>query len=284
MSVRGLALRATLPLLLSSCFLLPHGSFRELPPAPARPMGPGDHVTVRDLAAPTSSLYAGVVADDGTLDLPGLGPFPVLGYTAQDLVAVLCSLEEHPGRQLAVEIAAPDRAVYVYGEIARPGHTPLRGDTTLVDVVLAAGPRGESADLTRVQLLRGDVLELAVDLREILDGGHGPMNVELQDGDVVLVPPALWELTRDGLYLYGEVRGAGYRPLGGEVTVTEAVIDGRPREHSADLSRVRVLRGGGEPQDIRVDVVRTLAGGTYAPRVMLERGDVVLVPPSVLVP
>jgi hypothetical protein len=67
------------------------------------------------------------------------------------------------------------------------------------------------------------------------------------------------------------VREAGYRDLEGHATVAEAVLAGRPRERTADLTRVLVLRADGGLEELALDDRAELE---------LRPGDVVLVPPA----
>jgi protein involved in polysaccharide export with SLBB domain len=73
----------------------------------------------------------------------------------------------------------------VSGEVKNPQEMPFKPKTTLGEAIKAAGGFGESADLRRVKLLRGNKA-LIYDLREIQPEGSN--NPELQDGDLVIVP------------------------------------------------------------------------------------------------
>lgn len=88
---------------------------------------------------------------------------------------------------LASSTFAPDRVrVRVVGEVERPGEVQVPPNSTLSSAVAIAGGPNDDAALGNVRLLRlnraGQVEEQAVDLGSLLD------NVQIQDGDVIMVP------------------------------------------------------------------------------------------------
>ncbi len=80
-------------------------------------------------------------------------------------------------------------AVYVAGEVERPGAVTLGDGLTLTQAITNAGGWTASAQLHSVVVLRGDEA-LRVDLRAILRGKEA--DVALQPGDRLVVNEAIW--------------------------------------------------------------------------------------------
>lgn len=174
--------------MLGSCGLL----IREPEPIPTiahRTVEPGDVLRVRGTAGADAPVAMLEVDAAGDVHLPELGAsLPVVGYTAEDVSAVLASFSTE-ARNLEVEILPPRSRYWLYGEVGRGGRQALRPGTTVAEAVARAGPRVRRADLSRVRLLRGldEPREVQVDLEA--EPRHPDSRVLLQDGDVLLVPP-----------------------------------------------------------------------------------------------
>jgi polysaccharide export outer membrane protein len=100
------------------------------------------------------------VSDSGNIQLPLLGETPVAGKTAEELQQNLTSrlgAEYLQNPQVRVTVKEfKSRAVTVSGAIGSPGIYPLKGETTLLQVVAMAGGFKESSDSTVLVLRKGD--------------------------------------------------------------------------------------------------------------------------------
>lgn len=150
-----------------------------------RTVAPGDLLRLSDLDRPGSKPVLLAVDSAGEVAPPGLGAaLPVAGCTGEDVEAVLASFSEHPAR-IRVDILPPRSRYWLYGEVELGGRRALRPGTTLSQAVSSARPHAGQADLTRVHILRGrdDPREICIDLAD------PEQDIELQDGDVLVVPP-----------------------------------------------------------------------------------------------
>jgi protein involved in polysaccharide export with SLBB domain len=173
-----------LPMLGSCGILIQQGE--TIPRVIHRTVAPGDVLRVRDLDAPEPPLAVMTVDAFGDVLVPDLGTsLSVSGYTAEDVEAVLASFSNHPNRRLQVEVLPPRSRYWMYGEVGEGGRRALRPGTTVSEAVRLADPHGGRADLGRVRVLRGrqDPRELVVDVTD------PQQDVELLDGDVLVVPP-----------------------------------------------------------------------------------------------
>lgn len=109
-----------------------------------------------------------------------------------------------PGDVLIVSRAATGAAamaegpmprIRVVGEVARPGTYSLSQAPTILDAVLLAGGLTEYAAGNRARIVRGSGerrTETRVRLGDLMSGSADAQNVELKDGDLVVVPQSFF--------------------------------------------------------------------------------------------
>jgi polysaccharide export outer membrane protein len=98
-------------------------------------------------------------------------------------------------RESAVSAAPPEGRVRVVGEVQRPGSYPLSDAPTVLDALLAAGGLSEYAAGNRGRLVRGEGssrVETRIRLQDVAEGREDVTNVELQDGDIIVVPESFF--------------------------------------------------------------------------------------------
>ncbi|MEM7411669.1 MAG: polysaccharide biosynthesis/export family protein [Myxococcota bacterium] len=87
------------------------------------------------------------------------------------------------------------RRVRVMGEVEKPGAYALADAATVLDAVLVAGGFTEYASLNRVRLVRGEGEERAVvrvRVGDLVDGKPGAKDIDLEAGDLVVVPESFF--------------------------------------------------------------------------------------------
>jgi polysaccharide export outer membrane protein len=163
--------------------------------------------------------------------------------------------------------------VLLVGALSRSGTVSLRGldQRDLLRIVTMAGPVA-GTDLTRVTVYRGNET-IVRDLKALMEKGDLTQNLELQAGDLVMVPAVevhsvllTGMLGRQGVV---QIARAEDHDLLRVVTLAGAGA-------MSDLSRVTVYRGG---QTIVKNIKSAIEQGTLAESVPLQDGDVVYVPP-----
>ena len=120
----------------------------------SRAVHPAKTLTDQDLIGPVDVLEISVfkvpelsksvqVADDGTINLPLLGDVPAAGMTAQQLerdLAAKLGAQYLQNPQVKVIISQnKSQHVTIQGAIKNPGVYPLKGKTTLLELVATAG-------------------------------------------------------------------------------------------------------------------------------------------------
>ena len=155
----------------------------------------GDQITVSVPDFPEFNS-AGPVDPDGNFLVPILGRIPVIGLTLDEVQTKIRLelgrkyLREEP-EVIAVLTSARPVQLTILGEVQRPGFYNIAPNTSLAQVLLAAGGGTPRADLRSIVVRRvlvdGTVLEEKLDLYTPLIKGDRLPDLRLQGGDAVIV-------------------------------------------------------------------------------------------------
>ncbi|MFM2378219.1 MAG: hypothetical protein RLZZ143_795 [Cyanobacteriota bacterium] len=155
----------------------------------------GDQISVSVTDFPEFNS-AGPVDPDGNFLVPILGHIPLLGLTLDEVQTKIRLelgrkyLREEP-EVIAVLTAARPVQLTILGEVQRPGFYTIAPNTSLAQVLLAAGGGTPRADLRSIVVRRvlvdGTVLEEKLDLYTPLVKGDRLPDLRLQGGDAVIV-------------------------------------------------------------------------------------------------
>ncbi|MBU9167430.1 polysaccharide biosynthesis/export family protein [Burkholderia gladioli] len=238
-------------------------------------------------AARTADAPPGFVVDqDGTLQFPFAGRFPVAGSTVEQVQAQLARRLDKTFNdpQVTVRIASfRAKQVYIEGEVHTPGSQALNDiPMTIYDAIGRAGGFSSTADQSRIVLVR-DGIERRVDLVEMAEQGRNPSKIVLRNGDLVRV------LSRDdsGVFVMGEVnKPVTALPMrDGRLTLSDAIAQaGSLNANTADAAQLYVVRGmqGEQPQVFHLDAHSPVAM-VLANQFQLKPKDIVYVDGNALV-
>jgi polysaccharide biosynthesis/export protein len=283
-----------------------------LPPAnDTYRLGSGDHIDINVFDSPEFT-GSRVIAPDGTISLPIVGPIPAAGRSpeqlTQDLELKLRRWIKKPVVSIGVTQFRP-LLISVAGEVQRPGPLQLRSipndiksDSsvipssaptltlpTLSAAVTNAGGLTRDADIRQVTLRRGNN-SIKIDLWAGLTSDQAQPDYLLQDGDSIFVPKLNPQDVLDRRLLaksslapktirvrvVGEVKKPGEVDVAPSSTISSAVaIAGGPTD-KARMEEVSLVRLGddGRIQEQRMDLSKLIDSQ------QVQDGDVVLVPKS----
>lgn len=252
-----------------------------------------------NLIVPGESIEVIVLEDDsfngvyqvrrgGYIVLPRVGRVFVAGKdVAGAEKAIKEALQESQIKDGTVMVERPEAVtaatgpvIYLAGEFAQPGPWRIPADVspTVVTTILRSGGVTQSADLTRVRLLRlvgGQPLVEEVNVQAILDGVGLPSDLTLNPGDIIMIPAFA-----NVVYVTGNVVKPGQLKLlpDDELTAYSAILRCGGFSRFANRSKVYVLRdrGNGQKQKIPVSI-KSLQSGKSTD-VILEPKDIVVVP------
>ncbi len=179
---------------------------RELPMAPAQSqqgpsdeylIGPRDELTIFVWRNP--ELGAKVqVRPDGRITTPLITDMPAVGKTstmlAQDIKLQLSQYINDPIVSVIVNsFVGGVQNVRIVGATEKPASIPYSANMTLLDAMISVGGLSEFAAGNRARLIRynrgtGRQQEYSLRLGDLLKRGDSRANVQLQPGDVIIIP------------------------------------------------------------------------------------------------
>jgi polysaccharide export outer membrane protein len=155
-------------------------------------IGPRDVLNISVWKEPDLSRTV-PVRPDGEISLPLLNDIQVSGLTpmqlAADITKKLRKYLSDPQVSVIVE-QVNSQVVYVVGEVAHPGPTPMLPNMTVLQVISIAGGLSQWANQKRIYVLRienGQPKRYPYDYKLALRGTTGK-NISLKAGDTIVVP------------------------------------------------------------------------------------------------
>ena len=136
------------------------------------------------------------VRPDGKVSLPLIGDVVAVGKSAGQLAELIAArlkeFKENPQVSIVVQ-QVNSYAIYVMGEIARPGKFPLKSKTTLLQAITLAGGFTANAARNKLVVFRfGDKgqkdIKIKASYDDIILRDGSPQNIELKPGDTIVVP------------------------------------------------------------------------------------------------
>jgi len=135
-----------------------------------------------------------MIAPDGYISFPLVGQIAAKGLTVAGLEAELAKRVSTfiPDPSIAVILkAASGSKFYVIGKVNRPGEFPLLAPTSVLQALSVAGGTSTFADYNGIRIIRSENgINKAIGFRygDIEDGEQLEQSIQLQSGDVVVVP------------------------------------------------------------------------------------------------
>jgi polysaccharide biosynthesis/export protein len=211
--------------------------------APVIQLGPGDQVKLDFYGQPDMDTTT-YISDSGELHIALVGAVNVSGLSpalaAQRLEAALRDGKFLVNPHVTVTvIQVRNQRVSVLGNVRQPGQYPVDGNTTILDVIAAAGGTTELAGDT-AYILRPDPSgtrnKITIDLRAMQNSAGQVSLVKLKVGDSVVIPNA------DQFKIYGEVKTPGTYHLHGGMHVFDAVALAGGLTDRGSIHRIEVRR------------------------------------------
>ena len=252
-------------------------------------IGAGDQLglTLRDVKATREEV---VVRPDGNISFSMLENVRAAGRTPTELDVDLTERLSRFLREPRVDVEVltfQSKIVSVLGAIetlerggvkSGQGRYPLRGKTTVLDIILEAGGTTPDAQIDHVQLIRGDG-SFRLDLRSVLSSGEQTDNVILQGGDIVIVPGS--SLRSKKVIVLGEVVRPNVYMFADDARLVEALSQAGGFAEAGlrnDVRLIRVVEGSAQMYSINFE--RLANQGDFRQNVALENDDIIFVPRS----
>jgi polysaccharide export outer membrane protein len=134
------------------------------------------------------------VRPDGKITLPLLNDVQAAGLTPMDLAEVIREqLKKYISNpQVTVSVTEINsRRIYVNGEVSRAGAYALLPHMTVLQALSNSGGFTQFARVKNIFILRtesGKQVKFPFNYKEVINGKNAEQNIELQSGDVIVVP------------------------------------------------------------------------------------------------
>jgi len=134
------------------------------------------------------------VLPDGSITFPLAGRIEVSGQTTPDIEArVKEKLKPFfPEPQVTVSVLSTEGSkAYIIGKVLKPGPIPFTGPITALQALSMAGGIDKFADSNNIRILRSTTqgqTTLRIPYERLLRGEELESNVQLMNGDTILVP------------------------------------------------------------------------------------------------
>jgi len=224
------------------------------------------------------------VSGEGLISLPFIGEIKAEGLTQQELEKKIKSLLSEryiTNPQVTVFIKEyRSKRASVIGAVENPGSYPLIGRRTILDVISEAGGITEKAG-KKLYLIRrfssGNSHEsILIDLEELIEKGNPELNLPVQAGDVISIPPEKFIY----IYVFGAVNLPGQLEVkeSESITVLQAITKAGGLTDRAAKTRVEIIRQdkSGKKINIKVNLKDIIKGKKKD--IILQKDDIVIVP------
>lgn len=136
------------------------------------------------------------VRPDGRISLPLMGDVGAAGRTVAQLAEAIAEklkdFKENPQVSIVVK-EVNSYAIYVLGEVSKPGKYPLKSKTTLLQAITLASGFTPAAARNKIVVFRfgeqgGKDVKIKASYDDIIMRDDSPQNVQLKPGDTIVVP------------------------------------------------------------------------------------------------
>ncbi len=178
-------------------------------------IGSGDELLI-DVYGASQMSYKLTVDRNGYIDIPDVGPINIGGITQKEakirilnkLVLIYKDLKSNKPRTFTNISLGSIKSikVNVIGEVFIPGTYTLPGTATAFNALYLAGGPNKKGSFRSIQIIRDGKVFKQLDVYDYLINGNSAENIQLVNGDVILVPTykkrivVEGEFKRDGIY------------------------------------------------------------------------------------
>ena len=218
-------------------------------PTPANyVIGPGDEIII-DVWGDSEMNLRYKVAPDGHITVPGLGRIQLNGMQVEQATSrirgafaqIYSDLESaEPHTFLAISLGnLRSIQINVMGEVNTPGTYTLSSFATAFHALYAAGGINDIGSLRNIRVFRNGKTAATIDVYDYLMHGDNTGDINLQEGDIVMVDPYTVQVQ-----ITGNVRRPTRYELKGDETISDLIGFAGGFRGNAYRSSLNVSRSG----------------------------------------
>lgn len=252
-------------------------------------LGPGDEIII-DVFGASEISYQEMISPDGKILISGIGPISLAGIQLSAaknrifnrLASIYSGLKgSNPNTFIEVSVGqVRSIKVSVVGNVTQPGTYTLSSFATVFNALYNAGGPSENGSMRDIQLIRGGKKISDFDIYKYLFEGKSEGNLQLQEGDVIVVKsyqkrvklagaiknPAIYELTESETLDYLLALSGGFS----EDAFKESITIDRSGETERKLATINREAFSSEQFIDGDSVYVTRILDTYANRVKID--------------
>jgi protein involved in polysaccharide export with SLBB domain len=175
------------------------------------------------------------------------------------------------------DAAEDGAAIYVFGEVHRPGTFGYKEGSSIIDMIMRAGGVTRYAGIEQIRII-ADNKPFPFNMREYMDTGSDGLMPDLNPGDTIFVPQASDQVKVGArvVYVMGEVFKPGaYETKEGASFLDILANSGGPTRF-AETRQIRILKQDGTVEPF--DLSAFTEGTNESSLPMITAGDAVFVP------
>ncbi len=251
-------------------------------------LGPGDSFSVT-VEPQEKYSFAATVSSEGTIVNRNFDdPIPANGLTIaqlrQTLHDKLLTFCVNPIVTITMTSLRP-QVIYVTGGVAAPHILDVRAASNVAKAVMLSGGATDRGMLQRVAVMRDGKLLHANVYPVLVEGRDSPENIDLQPGDMVVVPvntakfSVLGAVTRPGTYGLQQLHGTSEGPVHLSDALSAA---GQPLGRStARIGKIKIMRQARNSTQVvttTYDYGKYLSKGDLSQNPEIQDNDLIYVP------
>lgn len=175
------------------------------------------------------------------------------------------------------DAAEDGEAVYVFGEVHRPGTFTYKDGASVIDMIMRAGGVTRYAGIEQIRIIAGNK-PFPFNMREYMDTGSDGLMPEINPGDTIFVPQASDQVKVGArmVYVMGEVFKPGAYETKEGATFLDILANSGGPTRFAETRQIRILKQDGSVEPF--DLSAFTEGTNEASLPVIAAGDAVFVP------
>lgn len=156
-------------------------------------IGPGDELQIKGWGSVDIDVRT-VVDRNGLIHIPRVGSINLAGVRSSQAESTVRAAVGRYYRDFELSVTQGQLrgiTIYVVGQARQPGAHLLSGASTLVSALFASGGPNQLGSMRHIQVKRGDRVVTELDLYDFIARGDKSADIKLQDGDTIVIPPAV---------------------------------------------------------------------------------------------
>ncbi|MFC1667049.1 SLBB domain-containing protein [Candidatus Omnitrophota bacterium] len=251
-----------------------------VPIGPYYVIGPGDTLVI-NIWGSVQESFPVEVDREGKIMLPKAGPLYLWGLKFQEAENRIKERLNQFYTNFNVDVSMGkirNIQVFVMGEVKKPGSYAINSQSTIFQVLYAAGGPTKLGSLRKIKLIHGDAKEEKIDLYPFLLEGSNLEYSKIQSGDTVFVPAI-----GDVVALAGNVKRPAIYETKSEIPLADLLSFAGGITPTGDIQRLQVERIQNNERRIMLDMElkRTDMGKFSLEDINMQNGDLVMVLPIV---